>query len=60
MDETSTACSSFVSENVIRAAVKGGSYGVPAIRTIDFLHRFAAGIRTVSELSGAAGIYSLN
>lgn len=60
MDETSTACSSFVSENVIRTAVRCGSYGTPSVRTIDFLRSFAAGIRTVSELSGAAGIYSLN
>ncbi|MBR6370202.1 MAG: hypothetical protein IKS24_03880 [Bacteroidaceae bacterium] len=59
MDETSTSCY-YVSDKVIRAAVKGGSYGTPSIRTIEFLRSFAASIRSVCELSGEAGVYSLN
>ena len=41
MDQTSTT-SSLLSENLIRAAVKGGSYGQPATKTLDFIRNFAA------------------
>ena len=41
MDQTSTT-SSYLSENLIRAAVKNGSYGQPAPKTLDFIRNFAA------------------
>lgn len=41
MDQTSTS-TSLLSENLIRAAVKGGSYGQPAQKTLDFIRNFAA------------------
>jgi hypothetical protein len=41
MDQTFTT-SSYLSENIIRAAVKGGSYGQPAQHTLDFIRNFAA------------------
>ena len=41
MDQTSTT-SSLLSENIIRAAVKSGSYGQPAQKTLDFIRNFAA------------------
>lgn len=41
MDQTSTT-SSYLSENLIRAAVKSGSYGQPAQQTLDFIRNFAA------------------
>ena len=41
MDQTSTA-SSYLSENLIRAAVRNVSYGEPAPRTLDFIRNFAA------------------
>ncbi len=41
MDQTFTT-SSFLSENIIRAAIKGGSYGRPQQRTLDFIRNFAA------------------
>ncbi len=41
MDQTFTT-SSFFSENIIRAAVKGGSYGQPSQHTLDFIRNFAA------------------
>ena len=40
MDHTST--SSYLSDNLIRAAVKSGSYGKPADDTLDFIRNFAA------------------
>ncbi len=40
MDQTFTT-SSYLSENIIRAAVKGGSYGQPAQHTLDFIRNFA-------------------
>lgn len=42
MDQTST--SSYLSETVIRAAVRGGSYGKAAQSTLDFIRNFAAGL----------------
>ena len=41
MDQTSTT-SSYLSETLIRAAVRSGSYGQPAHKTLDFLRKFAA------------------
>ena len=41
MDQTSTT-SSLLSENLIRAAVKSGSYGQPSQKTLDFIRNFAA------------------
>ena len=41
MDQTSTT-SSYLSENLIRAAVRNASYGEPAQRTLDFIRNFAA------------------
>lgn len=41
MDQTSTT-SSLLSENIIRAAIKSGSYGQPAQKTLDFIRNFAA------------------
>lgn len=41
MDQTSTT-SSYLSENLIRAAVWNGSYGSPATDTLDFIRNFAA------------------
>ena len=41
MDQTSTT-SSLLCENCIRAAVRSGSYGQPAHKTLDFLRKFAA------------------
>ena len=41
MDQTFTT-SSYLSENIIRAAVKGGLYGQPAQHTLDFIRNFAA------------------
>ena len=41
MDQTSTS-TSLLSENLIRAAVKSGSYGQPAQKTLDFIRNFAA------------------
>ena len=41
MDQTSTT-SSYLSENLICAAVKSGSYGQPAPKTLDFIRNFAA------------------
>lgn len=43
MDQTSTT-SSLLPENIIRAAVKSGSYGQPAQKTLDFIRNFAAGM----------------
>ena len=48
MDQTSTPSSFFISENLIRAALKSGSYGKPAERTLDFIRSFAAELRFVS------------
>lgn len=59
MDETSTT-SSLRSENILRAALKGVSYGKPAEKTLDFIRSFAAGLRFVSELPEEAGTFSLN
>ena len=47
MDQTSTT-SSYLSENLIRAAVKSGSYGQPAQKTLDFIRNFAAGMSFVA------------
>ena len=58
MDQTST--SSFISENLIRAALRGISYGKPSGKTLDFIRSFAAGIRIVGELPDEAQAYSLN
>ncbi|MGX8689951.1 MAG: hypothetical protein ACSW76_04820 [Bacteroidaceae bacterium] len=44
MDQTSTT-SLYISENLIRAALKRGSYGKPAQKAIDFIRNFAAGAR---------------
>ena len=41
MDQTFTT-SSYLSENIIRTAVKRGSYGHPAQQTLDFIRNFAA------------------
>lgn len=41
MDQTSTT-SSYLSENLIRAAVRNGSYGQPKQKTMDFIRNFAA------------------
>ena len=41
MDQTSTT-SSYLSENLIRAAVRNGFYGQPAPKTLDFIRNFAA------------------
>jgi len=41
MDQTSTT-SSYLSENLIRAAVRNGFYGQPAYETLDFIRNFAA------------------
>ena len=42
MDQTSTTSSSYLSENLIRAAVRSGSYGQPAPKALDFIRNFAA------------------
>lgn len=42
MDQTFTPASSYISENLIRAALKSGSYGKPAQKTLDFIRNFAA------------------
>ena len=47
MDQTSTT-SSYLSENLIRAAVRNGSYGQPAHETLDFIRNFAAGVCNVA------------
>ena len=47
MDQTSTT-SSYLSENLIRAAVKSGSYGKPAPKTLDFIRNFAAQVCNVA------------
>lgn len=47
MDQTSTT-SSYLSENLIHAAVKSGSYGQPAQKTLDFIRNFAAGMSFVA------------
>lgn len=47
MDQTSTA-SSYLSENLIRAAVKSASYGEPAQKTLDFIRNFAASMFNVA------------
>ncbi len=45
MDETSTsACSSFVSEKMLRAALRGVSYGTPSERTLGFIREVARGL----------------
>jgi len=59
MDQTSTT-SSYFSENIIRTAIKSGYYGKPALKTLDFIREFAAGLRRVGELDGEASVYSLN
>ena len=59
MDQTSTT-SSYLTENVIRTALKSFSYGQPAQKTLDFIRSFAAGLRFVNELSDEASVYSLN
>ena len=59
MDQTSTT-SSFISENLIRTALKSTSYGKPAEKALDYIRSFAAGIRFVSELPDEAAAYSLN
>ena len=41
MDQTSTT-SSYLSENLIRAAVRNGSYGRPATDALNFIRNFAA------------------
>jgi hypothetical protein len=41
MDQTFTT-SSYLTEKIIRAAVKRGSYGRPAQHTLDFIRNFAA------------------
>ena len=41
MDQTSTTFS-YLSENLIRAAVRSASYGQPAQKTLDFIRKFAA------------------
>lgn len=47
MDQTSTT-SSYLSENLIRAAVKSASYGQPAQKTLDFIRNFAASMCIVA------------
>ena len=47
MDQTSTT-SSYPSENLIRAALKSGSYGKPSGKTLDFVRNFAAGMSFVA------------
>ena len=42
MDQTFTPASSYISENLRRAALKSGSYGKPAQMTLDFIRNFAA------------------
>ena len=44
MDQTSTTSSLFISENLIRAALKNGSYGKPAQSTLEFVRNFAAAL----------------
>ena len=48
MDQTFTSASSYLSENLIRAAVKSGSYGQPSQKTIDFIRNLAAGMSFVA------------
>ena len=47
MDQTLTP-SSFISENLIRAAVISGNYGEPSPKTLDFIRNFAAGVSFVA------------
>lgn len=47
MDQTSTT-SSYLSENLIRVAVKSGSYGQPSQKALDFIRNFAAGMTFVA------------
>ncbi|MBO4560628.1 MAG: hypothetical protein J5705_01510 [Bacteroidaceae bacterium] len=48
MNQTFTPASSYLSENLIRAAVKNGSYGQPSKKTVDFIRNFAAGMSFVA------------
>ncbi|MCQ2065229.1 MAG: hypothetical protein MJY66_05140 [Bacteroidaceae bacterium] len=59
MDETFTS-SSAISENLLRTALKSGSYGSPADRTLDFIRSFAASLRFIPELSEETSAFSLN
>ena len=47
MDQTSTT-SSYLSENIIRTAVRTGFYGQPAQKTLDFIRNFAADMSIVA------------
>lgn len=60
MNETSTTNSSFLSENLIRTALRGVSYGKPSEKTLALLRSVAHGLRFVDGLPEDAAVFSLN
>lgn len=48
MNQTFTPASSYLSENLIRTAVKSGFYGEPSQKSVDFIRNFAAGMSFVA------------